>query len=211
MTALRVTPPPSARAIWLADSPSVQRLFSCSTRSSVQFSWFIVLLAPRSSLDIVSGSSERTSTATRGPDLVHKMRIARSIPTELGTSRVSRNGKTAAIWQIAGLACEFAGVLCLTLAASAADNPTTRRGLTHNGESRGEQSVSVAIANLQSGGCRIRPGRRAVPFRRGWRAISRFRCRYRGQRLRPRQPKARRRAHRTGRKALAHLESLSRA
>ena len=36
ITALRVTPP-SARAIWLADSPSVQRFLSCSTRSSVQF------------------------------------------------------------------------------------------------------------------------------------------------------------------------------
>src|SRR6185369_11524970 len=36
ITALRVTPP-STRAIWLADRPSVQRFLSCSTRSSVQF------------------------------------------------------------------------------------------------------------------------------------------------------------------------------
>src|SRR6185312_14468798 len=35
ITALRVTPP-KARAIWLADNPSVQRFFNCSTRSSVQ-------------------------------------------------------------------------------------------------------------------------------------------------------------------------------
>src|SRR5690606_41465266 len=36
MTALRVTPPPSCLAIWLADWPSSQSFASAPTRSSVQ-------------------------------------------------------------------------------------------------------------------------------------------------------------------------------
>ena len=36
ITALRVTPPPSCLAIWLADWPSSQSFFSAPTRSSVQ-------------------------------------------------------------------------------------------------------------------------------------------------------------------------------
>src|SRR5207253_9488333 len=47
ITALRVTPP-RARAIWLAESPSVQRFLSCSTRSSVQLSC-VILGSPQAS------------------------------------------------------------------------------------------------------------------------------------------------------------------
>src|ERR1700744_1414958 len=42
ITALRVTPP-RARAIWLAESPSVHNVLSCSTRSSDQFIWFMAM------------------------------------------------------------------------------------------------------------------------------------------------------------------------
>src|SRR5258708_10358423 len=44
ITALRVTPP-KARAIWLADRPSVHNVLSCSTRSSDQFAC-VIAIAP---------------------------------------------------------------------------------------------------------------------------------------------------------------------
>src|SRR6202789_688074 len=43
ITALRVTPP-RARAIWLAERPSVHKFLSCSTRSSDQFACVMALL-----------------------------------------------------------------------------------------------------------------------------------------------------------------------
>src|SRR6185312_10295826 len=77
ITALRVTPP-RARAIWLAERPSVQSVLSCSTRSSDQFIWFMEgsftpvkpVFGPQ---DIVARPQKLTSTGAPPPALVHRM------------------------------------------------------------------------------------------------------------------------------------------
>src|SRR3569833_3141213 len=65
ITALRVTPP-RARAIWLAERPSVHNVLSCSTRSSDQFIC-VMALAPAYPGPSLSPPVTRYSSATLTP------------------------------------------------------------------------------------------------------------------------------------------------
>jgi hypothetical protein len=64
---------PRVRAIWLADRPSVQRDFNCSTRSSVQ----LIPNLLRDRPDIVSVSQNFTRPVGETQNLVHRMRFGR--------------------------------------------------------------------------------------------------------------------------------------
>src|SRR5215469_16811130 len=93
MTALRVTPP-STRAIWLADSPSVQSDLSCSTLSSVH----MICDLPDLVLDIVAVGWALTRPA--GQTLY-------ACPQQRGTMLFRSLGVTARIGPV------FAGVFAI--------------------------------------------------------------------------------------------------